>query len=90
VRGVGPGSRRREGVRLRPCHVPARLQFQRATSEGVPVHGYFLWSAQDNFEWIDGFGNRFGLIYVDFETQKRISKLSAEWFREAAASNAGV
>jgi beta-glucosidase len=56
----------------------------------VPVHGYFLWSAQDNFEWIDGFGNRFGLIYVDFETQKRISKLSAEWFREAAASNAVV
>jgi beta-glucosidase len=65
-------------------------QLQRATSEGVPVHGYFLWSAQDNFEWGDGFGNRFGLIYVDFETQQRIPKLSAEWFREAAASNAVV
>jgi beta-glucosidase len=65
-------------------------QLQRATSEGVPVDGYFLWSAQDNFEWMDGFGNRFGLIYVDFETQQRIPKLSAEWFREAARQNAVV
>ena len=39
---------------------------------------------QDNFEWIDGYGNRFGLIYVDFDTQERIPKLSAEWFRQAA------
>jgi beta-glucosidase len=65
-------------------------QLQRATSEGVPVHGYFLWSAQDNFEWVDGFGNRFGLIYVDFKTQKRTPKLSAEWFREASRRNAVV
>jgi beta-glucosidase len=65
-------------------------QLQRATSEGMPVDGYFLWSAQDNFEWMDGFGNRFGLIYVDFETQQRIPKLSAEWFREAARQNAVV
>jgi len=63
-------------------------QLQRATADGVPVNGYFLWSAQDNFEWIDGFGNRFGLIYVDFKTQKRIPKLSAEWFRETATLNA--
>jgi len=65
-------------------------QLQRATADGVPVHGYFLWSAQDNFEWIDGFGNRFGLIYVDFKTQKRTPKMSAAWFREAAARNAVV
>jgi beta-glucosidase len=63
---------------------------QRATSEGVPVDGYFLWSAQDNFEWSAGYGDRFGIIYVDFETQKRIPKLSAEWFREAAKRNAVV
>jgi hypothetical protein len=50
----------------------------------------FLWSAQDNFEWMDGFGNRFGLVYVDFDTQQRIPKLSAEWFREAARQNAVV
>jgi beta-glucosidase len=63
-------------------------QLQRATSEGVPVDGYFLWSAQDNFEWVDGYGNRFGLVYVDFKTLERKPKLSAEWFRRAAAQNA--
>lgn len=61
-----------------------------ATSEGVPVDGYFLWSAQDNFEWMDGFGTRFGLVYVDFETLERTPKLGAEWFREAARRNAVV
>jgi len=63
-------------------------QLQRAMADGVPVHGYFLWSAQDNFEWIYGYGNRFGLIYVDFKTQKRTPKLSAQWFREATRRNA--
>jgi beta-glucosidase len=65
-------------------------QLQRATAEGVPVDGYFLWSAQDNFEWIYGYGNRFGIVYVDFETQERIPKLSAHWFKEAARQNAVV
>ena len=51
---------------------------------------YFLWSAQENLEWGDGFGTRFGLIYVDFDTLERIPKLSAEWFREAARQNAVV
>jgi beta-glucosidase len=68
----------------------ANLELQRATAEGIPVDGYFYWSAQDNFEWMWGYGNRFGLIYVDFETQRRIPKLSAEWFREAATHNAVV
>ncbi len=71
---------------LRAC----LAQLQRATSEGVPVDGYFLWSAQDNFEWIWGYGNRFGIVYVDFETLERTPKLSAEWFRRAAAQNAVV
>src|SRR3981081_4605844 len=62
----------------------------RATAEGVPIKGYFHWSLMDNFEWSDGFANRFGLIYVDYRTQKRTPKLSAAYFREAAAKNAVV
>jgi beta-glucosidase len=65
-------------------------QLQRATSEGVPANGYFLWSAQDNLEWIWGYGDRFGIIYVDFDTLERTPKLSAEWFREASRRNAVV
>ena len=61
-----------------------------AIADGVPIKGNFYWSAMDNFEWINGYGDRFGLVYVDFTTQKRIPKLSAQWFREAAAHNAVV
>ena len=57
-------------------------QLQRATSEGVPVDGYFHWSSQDNFEWVNGFGDRFGLIYVDCDTQERTLKLSARRQRD--------
>jgi beta-glucosidase len=65
-------------------------QLQRATAEGVPVDGCFHWSAPDNLEWIAGFGNRFRLVYVDFDTLERKPKLSAEWFQEAARRNAVV
>ena len=63
-------------------------QLQRATSEGVPVKGYFLWSLMDNFEWADGYTNRFGLHYVDYKTQKRTPKLSADFYKEVIARNA--
>jgi beta-glucosidase len=66
------------------------MHLQRATAEGVPVKGNFVWSLMDNFEWGDGYGTRFGLVYVDFKTQNRTPKLSAAWFREAAARNAVV
>ena len=65
-------------------------QLQRATAEGIPVKAYFHWSLMDNFEWADGYGTRFGLVYVDFQTQRRIPKLSAAYFREAATRNAVV
>jgi beta-glucosidase len=60
----------------------------RAASEGYPIKGYFLWSLMDNYEWADGYSKRFGLHYVDFKTQKRTPKLSAEWYKEVIAKNA--
>ncbi|OCK55221.1 GH1 family beta-glucosidase [Bradyrhizobium sp. LMTR 3] len=63
-------------------------QLQRATSEGVPVLGYFLWSLMDNFEWSDGYEQRFGIYHVDFETKRRTPKLSASFYRETIAKNA--
>ncbi|SEC92302.1 GH1 family beta-glucosidase [Bradyrhizobium erythrophlei] len=63
-------------------------QLQRATADGVPVHGYFLWSLMDNFEWIFGYAKRFGLYRVDFETQARVPKLSAAFYRDVIARNA--
>jgi beta-glucosidase len=60
---------------------------QRATSEGVPVKGYFLWSLMDNFEWADGYTNRFGLHYVDYKTQTRTPKLSADFYKQVIAQN---
>ena len=60
---------------------------QRATSEDVPVHGYFLWSLFDNFEWADGYGTRFGLIHVDYATQKRTPKLSAAYYAAVIRRN---
>jgi len=66
------------------------MQLQRATAEGVPVKGYFYWSTMDNFEWIRGYGNRYGIVYVDFKTQKRTPKMSASFFREVARRNALV
>lgn len=59
----------------------------RAVQEGYPVKGYFLWSLMDNFEWADGYSKRFGLHYVDFKTQKRTPKLSAEWYKNVIAKN---
>lgn len=60
----------------------------RAASEGYPVKGYFLWSLLDNFEWANGYSKRFGIHYVDFKTQVRTPKLSAEWYRQVIAHNA--
>jgi beta-glucosidase len=60
---------------------------QRATAEGYPVRGYFLWSLMDNFEWASGYSLRFGLAHVDYATLKRTPKLSAAFFRTAAREN---
>ena len=57
-----------------------------AVIDGVEVRGYFAWSLLDNFEWAEGYEKRFGLVYVDFETQKRTLKLSANAYKALIAS----
>jgi beta-glucosidase len=57
----------------------------RAIELGVPVRGYFVWSLLDNFEWGEGYAKRFGLIYVDYPTQRRIVKDSGLWYRDFLA-----
>jgi beta-glucosidase len=69
-------------------HDPKRIQYLndnisqvlRAKKEGVNVDGYFIWTFLDNFEWAEGYYPRFGLVHVDFETQKRIVKSSGKWY----------
>jgi beta-glucosidase len=59
----------------------------RAKKEGVKVNGYFVWSFMDNFEWAEGYKPRFGLVYIDFKTQKRIVKSSGYWYRDFLQQN---
>lgn len=71
-------------------HDPLRVQYlqkhiaqvNRAIKDGVPVAGYFVWTLMDNFEWAEGYRPRFGLIYNDFDTQKRIIKDSGRWYSD--------
>jgi beta-glucosidase len=62
-------------------------QVWRAIQAGVPVKGYFHWSFMDNFEWALGYGQRFGLVYVDFKTQQRTVKDSGRWFSDVIRAN---
>ena len=57
-------------------------QVRIAQQEGIPVNGYFVWTLMDNFEWAEGFNPRFGLVHVDFMTQKRTIKMSGNWYKE--------
>lgn len=59
-----------------------------AIGQGVNLHGYFVWSLMDNFEWAEGYGKRFGLVYIDYDTQARIPKASALWYRDLIARHA--
>ena len=78
-------------------HDPQRIDFMtrylrsvgRAVEEGVPVEGYFYWSILDNFEWAEGYKDRFGLVHVDYQTQVRTPKDSAYWYRDLIRSHGG-
>ncbi|MEJ7769758.1 MAG: GH1 family beta-glucosidase [Chitinophagaceae bacterium] len=63
-------------------------QVLKAKNEGVPVNGYFVWSFTDNFEWAEGYYPRFGIVYVDFQTQQRIIKSSGHWYSQFLAGSA--
>ena len=63
------------------------LSLGEAIDDGVPVLGYHHWSIMDNMEWNRVYDPRFGLIYVDYATQKRIPKDSADWYRQVIESN---
>ena len=58
-----------------------------AIQAGVPLAGYFVWSLMDNFEWSQGYSQRFGLVWVDFATQKRVPKDSAKWYKGVIRKN---
>ena len=59
----------------------------KAIEQGVNLKGYFVWSLMDNFEWAEGYSKRFGIVYVDYATQRRIPKMSARWYKEVIRRN---
>jgi beta-glucosidase len=75
---------------LRVDYIRAHLeQAHRAIQDGTPLRGYFYWSLMDNFEWAFGYSKRFGLLYVDYETQRRAMKASGRWYAEFIAGQRG-
>ncbi|MFI8521698.1 GH1 family beta-glucosidase [Streptomyces sp. NPDC085481] len=71
----------------RAAYVYAHLEaVHRAVESGAEVHGYFLWSLLDNFEWAYGYAKRFGAVHVDYDTLRRTPKSSARWYARVARS----
>ncbi|QFG24579.1 GH1 family beta-glucosidase [Actinomadura sp. WMMB 499] len=77
-----PGRRDQDRIDYLDGHLRA---LHRAMDDGVDVRGYFVWSLLDNFEWAEGYDQRFGLVHVDFATGTRTPKASYHWFRERLA-----
>jgi beta-glucosidase len=80
---VGPGGRVHDADRIALLDGYLRA-IAEACAEGHDVRGYLVWSLLDNFEWTHGYGKRFGIIHVDYATQKRTPKDSYHWFAELA------
>lgn len=72
-----------ERLRYLAAHLDAAAD---AIADGVPLIGYFAWSLLDNFEWAEGYGAPFGIVHVDFETQRRTLKQSGRWYRALLAA----
>ena len=86
--GTGPGQDRSVQDTRRCDYIKAHLQACLAAIDaGVPLQGYFLWSLLDNFEWAFGFAKRFGIVWVDFETQERVIKASGHMYRYIIQNN---
>ena len=66
------------------------LGLKEALAAGVEILGYFQWSIMDNFEWAEGYSKRFGLIHIDYPTQKRTIKDSGYWYRDLIESNGSI
>lgn len=79
-------------------HDPERVAYlrshlaavHRAIVDGADVRGYFLWSLLDNFEWAYGYSKRFGMVHVDFASQRRTPKDSARWYADVIARGGPV
>lgn len=63
------------------------LKLKEAIDEGADVKGYFVWSLMDNFEWAEGYNERFGIVYVNYQTQERIIKDSGYWYSKVIEQN---
>ena len=74
-------------IRYLQSHIAAMAD---ALEAGVDLRGYFVWSLLDNFEWADGYSKRFGLVHVDYETQRRTLKDSAIWYRSLCGEHLGI
>jgi len=86
--GDGPNSEGKINDKRRIEYYRSHLtELRRAIEDGVPCSGYFAWSLMDNFEWAQGFSQRFGLIWVDFETLERIPKDSYYWYKKYISAN---
>ena len=86
---TGPGPDGRVDDARRVAWLDAHLRAaRRAIADGVDLRGYFAWSLLDNFEWAEGYTQRFGLVWVDFDTQVRVPKASWRWYQRCAAANA--
>ena len=86
-----------DGSRWAPRRGPHRLPRRppagrrgTALAAGVDLRGFFVWSLLDNFEWAEGYTKRFGIVHVDFTTQRRTPRASARWYARVAAAADGT